>query len=291
MTMPPTTPKSPARTRENKISPAKLDPLPTMIPTKPDKAIVKAKNNVLDTSSPNVLATKFDAMSLAGSPGSSPTKRVYHASPAKENRPTGETPSFLLRPPEEDSPGMTEQAKKSLRSINALRGLTIEEIEKINRPNVKRLATTTQLCNPRTTTDIDFIDHYFDLLTYLADRRRRLDSFKAAHPPPEGSYANTRSATAWKDYCGRERAALRKRRTKTKCNDFSILSQIGQGGYGQVFLARKKDTGEVVALKKMNVLPLEMGNCRKECCTRWMRFGIFWLKGISSRAVVVEEDG
>lgn len=64
---------------------------------------------------------------------------------------------------------------------------------------------------------------------------------------------NTRSATAWKDYCGRERAALRKRRTKTKCNDFSILSQIGQGGYGQVFLARKKDTHEVVALKKMNV--------------------------------------
>jgi len=65
---------------------------------------------------------------------------------------------------------------------------------------------------------------------------------------------NTRSATAWKDYCGRERAALRKRRTKTKCNDFSILSQIGQGGYGQVFLARKKDTHEVVALKKMNVI-------------------------------------
>jgi serine/threonine protein kinase len=65
----------------------------------------------------------------------------------------------------------------------------------------------------------------------------------------------TRSGTAWKDYCGRERAALRKRRTKTKCNDFSILSQIGQGGYGQVFLARKKDTHEVVALKKMNVPP------------------------------------
>jgi hypothetical protein len=102
---------------------------------------------------------------------------------------------------------------------------------------------------------LDFIDHYFDLLTYLSDRKRRLESFKASHPPPEGSYINTRSATAWKDYCGRERAALRKRRTKTKCNDFSILSQIGQGGYGQVFLARKKDTGEVVALKKMNVTP------------------------------------
>jgi hypothetical protein len=101
---------------------------------------------------------------------------------------------------------------------------------------------------------IDFIDHYFDLLTYLADRKRRLESFKSTHPPPpEGSYSNTRAAKAWKDYCGRERANLRKRRTKTKCNDFSILSQIGQGGYGQVFLARKKDTNEIVALKKMNV--------------------------------------
>jgi len=101
--------------------------------------------------------------------------------------------------------------------------------------------------------DTDFIDHYFELLTYLSDRKRRLESFKSSHPPPpEGTYTNTRSATAWKDYCGRERAALRKRRTKTRCNDFSILSQIGQGGYGQVFLARKKDTHEVVALKKMN---------------------------------------
>lgn len=107
---------------------------------------------------------------------------------------------------------------------------------------------------------IDFIDHYFDLLTYLADRKRRLESFKASHPPPpEGTYANTRSATAWKDYCGRERANLRKRRTKTKCNDFSVLSQIGQGGYGQVFLARKKDTGEIVALKKMNVFSITGG--------------------------------
>jgi cell cycle protein kinase DBF2 len=105
--------------------------------------------------------------------------------------------------------------------------------------------------------NVDFIDHYFDLLTYLADRKRRLESFKASHPPPpDGIYTNTRSATAWKDYCGRERANLRKRRTKTKCNDFAVLSQIGQGGYGQVFLARKKDTGEIVALKKMNVFPL-----------------------------------
>ena len=59
----------------------------------------------------------------------------------------------MLRPPPEEedyaaasgSP-LSEQAKKSLRSINALRGLTFDEIEIINKPHVKRLATVTQLC-------------------------------------------------------------------------------------------------------------------------------------------------
>lgn len=32
---------------------------------------------------------------------------------------------------------------------------------------------------------------------------------------------------------------------------FHIITQVGQGGYGEVYLARKKDSGEVVALKKM----------------------------------------
>src|ERR1700738_3533685 len=221
------TPKSPSKTR---LPPAKLDP--PMTPTKQNKAIVKPKTNTLDSSSANILLTKLDTMSITASPGSSPTKRVYHASPTKENRPAGDNLKVHLHPPEDGSPGMSEQAKQSLRGINALRGLTIEEIEKINRPNVKRIATVAQLY---------FIDHYFDLLTYLSDRKRRLESFKVSHAQIE-SAQDSRSTSAWKDYCGRERANLRKRRTKTKCNDFSILSQIGQGGYGQVFLARKKDT-------------------------------------------------
>ena len=143
---PAATPKTPTK---SKLSPVKLDPPSSGTPTKPDKAVVKAKNNVLETASPNSqLASKFDAMSLS-SPTGSPTKRVYH-SPAKENRapqsPTRETPQITLRPAEDDAPGISEQAKKSLRSINALRGLNIDEIEIINRPDVKRLATVTQLC-------------------------------------------------------------------------------------------------------------------------------------------------
>src|SRR5579859_3187187 len=136
------TPKSPSKSKLPTPVVAKLD-IPNT-PTKPDKAIVKSKNNVLESSSTNALASKLDSLSIS-SPSSSPTKRVYHASPAKENRPTGENLQINIRPPaepvEEEGTGMSEQAKKSLRSINALRGLTIEEVEMINCPNIKTLAT------------------------------------------------------------------------------------------------------------------------------------------------------
>ena len=152
---PSATPKSPTK---SKLSPVKLDPPPTIVtPTKPDKVVIKTRNNVLETTSPNTqLASKFNDMSLT-SPSNSPTKRVFHApaTPAKENRGphhlAGEKLQITLRPPEDDfssTTGMSEHAKKSLRSINALRGLSLDEIEIINKPNVKRLATVTQLCLP-----------------------------------------------------------------------------------------------------------------------------------------------
>ncbi len=58
--------------------------------------------------------------------------------------------------------------------------------------------------------------------------------------------------TEWKYYCGKERAFLRKRRTRMQLTHFHILSQIGQGGYGKVYIAQKKDTQEICALKKMS---------------------------------------
>ncbi len=44
---------------------------------------------------------------------------------------------------------------------------------------------------------------------------------------------------------------LRRRRTKLRVDQFHIIAQVGQGGYGEVFLARKQEAGEVCALKKM----------------------------------------
>ncbi|KAI9590845.1 kinase-like domain-containing protein [Syncephalis fuscata] len=42
------------------------------------------------------------------------------------------------------------------------------------------------------------------------------------------------------------------RQVRLSLSDFQLLSQIGQGGYGQVYLAQKTDTGEMCAVKKMN---------------------------------------
>lgn len=105
---------------------------------------------------------------------------------------------------------------------------------------VKRKATITQLY---------FLDYYFSSLSYLAarkERRAKFDEDTAAR-----QLTPDQQEKELKNYLGRERVLLRKRRTKLKVDQFHIIAQVGQGGYGEVFLARKQDSGEVCALKKM----------------------------------------
>lgn len=94
-----------------------------------------------------------------------------------------------------------------------------------------------------------FLDYYFQLLGYLSarkERRLKFDEDTSARQLTSAEYTKE-----YKSYCGRERVVLRKRRTKLKVEQFHIIAQVGQGGYGEVFLARKQDSGEVCALKKM----------------------------------------
>ncbi|KAM6480153.1 serine/threonine protein kinase, AGC family [Trichoderma sp. SZMC 28011] len=126
--------------------------------------------------------------------------------------------------------------------FNTVRGLTDEEREILQRPNVRRMVNVTQLY---------FLDYYFDLLTYVGARQKRLAAFKAEFPEPPETDDETHGLM-WSKYTGRERANLRKRRIRLRQGDFQILTQVGQGGYGQVFLAQKKDTREVCALKVMS---------------------------------------
>ncbi|KAJ3090284.1 hypothetical protein HK102_004233 [Quaeritorhiza haematococci] len=108
-------------------------------------------------------------------------------------------------------------------------------------------SATQRMC---TMTQVYFLDYYFDLFTYLHQRKMRLERFKQAMR--ERGASDEEYAKEFKYFSGKERAHLRKRRTRMRVTNFHILTQVGQGGYGQVFLARKKDSGELCALKKMN---------------------------------------
>ncbi|KAL4065760.1 kinase-like domain-containing protein [Scleroderma yunnanense] len=119
-------------------------------------------------------------------------------------------------------------------------GLKLWERELLESSEVKRKATVAQLY---------FLDYYFQSLGYIAarkDRRARFDADTSKRQLTAAEYT-----AEFKSYCGRERVLLRKRRAKLKVEQFHIIAQVGQGGYGEVFLARKQETGEVCALKKM----------------------------------------
>ena len=92
---------------------------------------------------------------------------------------------------------------------------------------------------------------------------------------PSAQLSSEEYTKEFRSYAGRERVVLRKRRTKLKVDQFRIIAQasifphhllwnpwltldvssgfvqVGQGGYGSVYLARRVDTGQVCALKKM----------------------------------------
>ncbi|KAJ3151405.1 hypothetical protein HDU86_006105 [Geranomyces michiganensis] len=97
-------------------------------------------------------------------------------------------------------------------------------------------------------TNIFFLEHYFDLLKYLDDRKARLQRFKQES---QGTSPDDQ-IRGWKKHCQAETDKLRRRRCRPRIANFCIIKQVGQGGYGQVFLARQNDTKEICALKKMS---------------------------------------
>ncbi|TGZ85551.1 kinase-like protein [Ascodesmis nigricans] len=145
----------------------------------------------------------------------------------KENVPTDEKPSGT---------GLQRSTKKK---YNPLRDMTPEEIEKLQKPSVKRLKDVAHLY---------FYDYYYNLVTYVHQRQERTAQWKEVNRElrPDEHQAQ------WKKFAGRERVALRKRRTRLRKGDFHLLTQVGQGGYGQVYLAEHNETKEVCALKVMS---------------------------------------
>ena len=136
-------------------------------------------------------------------------------------------------------------------------GFQLWERELLQSAEVKRKATVAQLCEHSFHFSAIssskllpvFLDYYFMNLGYIASRKERRARFDA--DTNRRQLTSAEYAKEFKSYCGRERVILRKRRAKLRVDQFHIIAQVGQGGYGEVFLARKQDTGEICALKKM----------------------------------------
>lgn len=161
---------------------------------------------------------------------------------------------------------MTRTSARSLRPADTLQTWEKEILEQ---PEVQRKATLAQMY---------FLNHYFESLRYLSDRRERLANFERSmkerglapasstdqladsmqsmsiHTPTKHRVQPTRSREYEQERAklmAFERELLHKRRTKLRLQQFHIVTQVGQGGYGEVFLARKRDTGELCALKRL----------------------------------------
>ncbi|KAF1991540.1 kinase-like protein [Aulographum hederae CBS 113979] len=225
----------------------KLLPTSFGTPTKPGR-------QQLQTSSPNRNANQaaeddrsdLPAYDNGIMPGS-PTRKSNKENTPPSYRPALKTESSFVNHAAQSrqEPYQKRETLEPARpTYTVQRGLSADEIDKLAKPSVKRLANVTQLY---------FLDHYYDLLSYVHARQTRLNAFKEQNPAPEpGSPEEEEYQKSLSQLFGRERVNLRKRRTRLHHGDFQILTQVGQGGYGQVYLAQKKDTKEVCALKVMS---------------------------------------
>lgn len=83
-----------------------------------------------------------------------------------------------------------------------------------------------------------FLDYYCDMFDYVISRRER--TREVAGMLQNSNVPEHDIEKYWSNYFLKESATLRKRRMKPKTKDFDIVTQIGQGGYGAVYLAKKK---------------------------------------------------
>ncbi|KAK6464074.1 protein kinase [Scheffersomyces coipomensis] len=207
--------------------------------------ISQSMENISITSNQMDIDTSFKSTNFINkeniTPYSSPTKSILHQTPTSPNKQQYQLYQNIsqLQP---QTPTRSNGSPQRLNQIQRYK-LTPEEFhKKANDPKTKRLASVAQLY---------FLDYYCDMFDYVISRRER--SKLVEHKLlTDSTMNNQRQQLEWKNYIGRERSLLRKRRLKPKHKDFEMITQVGQGGYGQVFLARKKDTREICALKILN---------------------------------------
>ncbi|KAJ5171145.1 uncharacterized protein N7500_003928 [Penicillium coprophilum] len=213
---------SPTQTPQGSPSKSRLPPGALDLPNVFDKAM-----KLTPTSPSKSTYNHYNhPMFSAGKSGEDFNESVIHQTPSSPTR----------RANKENTPPQPNASHEGSGRQVQMRGLTPEEMEKLAQPKVKRLtsSTTTSISSATSTT-----------------AKPATHNSKPPTPIPPAT-PNEEHEPALLKYLGRERAHLRKRRTRLRQGDFQILTQVGQGGYGQVYLAQKKDTREVCALKVMS---------------------------------------
>ena len=103
------------------------------------------------------------------------------------------------------------------------------------------------------TTGNYFNQYYRDLWNYIAAREQRGKKLEAkvSDLKQKGQASPFAEGRLREEHAIKESTYLRLRRTRLRIQEFQILSLLGCGGYGEVFLAKKKGDGEAVALKRI----------------------------------------
>jgi len=100
------------------------------------------------------------------------------------------------------------------------------------------------------------------MFKYIHNRHRRLKKVEDFIIKSELDEAGARQWLT--NHYTNESNYLRNKRAGMKLKEFKILTQIGKGGFGQVFLATKKDTGDIVTLKRIKKSSYEWANQRNQ---------------------------
>ncbi|CAD6624780.1 AMH_1a_G0020720.mRNA.1.CDS.1 [Saccharomyces cerevisiae] len=206
----------------------------------------KSEKNV-DLLAGNMSNLSFDGYGTPGGTGLFPNQNITkrRTRPAGINdSPSPVKPSFF---PYEDTSNMDidEVSQPDMDVSNSPKKLPPKFYERATSNKTQRVVSVCKMY---------FLEYYCDMFDYVISRRQRtkqvLEYLQQQSQLPNSDQIKLNEE--WSSYLQREHQVLRKRRLKPKNRDFEMITQVGQGGYGQVYLARKKDTKEVCALKILN---------------------------------------